>query len=163
MENADQIWTSLYDMLNQHYSYVGGRRNCRIALGAYSNPMCYVHENFRCIVVVEESQIPNMDPPFLNRFEKQSLTYERILNETQRNAVEYIRGWAHKLASMGCNKGNEEFPECQVFSGYYQDSVPSLVMLHSTQLDQGPSAIYAQLDEDLDKERSAIHFQLVQR
>ncbi|KAH7446603.1 hypothetical protein KP509_01G064300 [Ceratopteris richardii] len=131
LENADQIWTSLYDMLNQHYTYVGGRRNCRIALGAYSNPMCFVHENFRCIVVVEETQIPSMDPPFLNRFEKQRLTYEGILNGIQRKAVENIRDWAHHLASLGCGTSNVELLG-QMFAGYYEDSIPSLVVLHSS-------------------------------
>ncbi|MCO5584286.1 hypothetical protein L7F22_038210 [Adiantum nelumboides] len=158
LENADQIWTSLYDMLNQHYSYNGGRRNCRIALGAYSNPMCFVHDNFRCIVVVEEDQVPNMDPPFLNRFEKQCLTYESILNESQSKVVESIRDWAYKLASMGCNTSDVESPESQMFAGYYQDSVPSLVMLHSTQL-CGQADNGSHLEEDVMK----IHSQLIER
>ncbi|KAI5073486.1 hypothetical protein GOP47_0011499 [Adiantum capillus-veneris] len=158
LENADQIWTSLYDMLNQHYSYVGGRRNCRIALGAYSNPMCFVHNNFRCIVVVEEDQVPNMDPPFLNRFEKQCLTYEGILNESQRKVVESIRDWAQKLASMGCNTSNVESPENHMFAGYYQDSVPSLVMLHSSKL-HGQANSDSQPGEDI----ISIHSKLIER
>lgn len=58
-------------MLNQHYTVVGGRRNCRLALGAHNNPMCHVADDFRCIVTVEEAHLHQLDPPFLNRFEKQ--------------------------------------------------------------------------------------------
>lgn len=37
--------------------------------------MCHVHENFRCIVLVDASKIDFSDPPFLNRFEKQMIMY----------------------------------------------------------------------------------------
>ena len=57
MRNLDAIYGALYDMLNQNYTIVNGRRNCRIALGAESNPMCFVHDTFRCIVVVEKAQV----------------------------------------------------------------------------------------------------------
>ena len=83
--------TCIVDMLNQNYNYVGNKRNCRIALGIifsnfvllhsyshtgpYSNPMCHVADGFRCIVLVEAKKIDFTDPPFLNRFEKQSFAY----------------------------------------------------------------------------------------
>lgn len=63
------------DMLNQNYTYVGKKKNCRIALGAYSNPMCNVHDDFRCIVLVDLNKVDFTDPPFLNRFEKQMILY----------------------------------------------------------------------------------------
>lgn len=46
-----------------------------IDAGAYSNPMCHVKEGFRCIVLVDSKKIDFTDPPFLNRFEKQSVLY----------------------------------------------------------------------------------------
>ncbi|KAH7279889.1 hypothetical protein KP509_37G042500 [Ceratopteris richardii] len=137
LENADQIWSSLYDMLNQHYTVVGGRKNCRIALGMHSNPMCYVHDRFRCIIIVEHSQIPRMDPPFLNRFEKQVLTYETILDGIQIKIVESIRCWAHELAVRSLIPGTLSKlndAEGHLFSGFYDDTVPSLVMYHSNEM-----------------------------
>lgn len=65
-------------MLNQNYVVVGKKKNCRIALGAYSNPMCNVHDDFRCIVLVDHRKIDFSDPPFLNRFEKQMILYPYI-------------------------------------------------------------------------------------
>ena len=70
LRDLDSIYGSLYDMLNQNYTVVGGKKNCRVALGPYSNPMCQVHNKFRCLVLIEESKVPYTDPPFLNRFEK---------------------------------------------------------------------------------------------
>lgn len=142
LENADQVWSSSYDMLNQHYMIVGGRRHCRIALGSYSNPMCYVHDSFRCIVVVDVDQIPAMDPPFLNRFEKQVFTYESILDETRMRAVQSVRLWAHELATMSCSGSyhhESQIIEQEVFAGYHEDSVPSLVMLHFGQAQDADS------------------------
>ena len=43
--------------------------------GPYSNPMCHVADGFRCIVLVDAKKIDFTDPPFLNRFEKQSFAY----------------------------------------------------------------------------------------
>ncbi len=67
-------------MLNQNYVIVGKKKNCRIALGAYSNPMCNVHDDFRCIVLVDHRKIDFSDPPFLNRFEKQMILYLQLLH-----------------------------------------------------------------------------------
>ncbi|MCO5600108.1 hypothetical protein L7F22_054216 [Adiantum nelumboides] len=134
LQHADQVWSSLYDMLNQHYTIVGGRKNCRIALGIYSNPMCYVHDKFRCIVIVDHDHILQLDPPFLNRFEKQILTYESILNDPQKRAVELIRAWAQELAAKslvaGCPDSAWNDAEKHFFSGFFEDSIPSLVMYH---------------------------------
>lgn len=80
LKDLENIYGSLYDMLNQNYTVVGGKKNCRVALGSYSNPMCHVHEDFKCIVLVEESKLDFSDPPFLNRFEKQQFRFEDIMN-----------------------------------------------------------------------------------
>ncbi|MCO5548643.1 hypothetical protein L7F22_002102 [Adiantum nelumboides] len=134
LQHADQVWSSLYDMLNQHYTIVRGRKNCRIALGIYSNPMCYVHDKFRCIVIVDHDRILQLDPPFLNRFEKQILTYESILNDPQKRAVELIRACAQELAAKSlvanCPDSAWNDAEKQFFSGFFEDSIPSLVMYH---------------------------------
>ncbi|XP_055995963.1 uncharacterized protein LOC125646740 isoform X2 [Ostrea edulis] len=81
LKDLENIYGSLYDMLNQNYTVVGSKKNCRVALGPYSNPMCHVHEDFKCIVLVEESKLDYSDPPFLNRFEKQQFRFEDMMDE----------------------------------------------------------------------------------
>jgi hypothetical protein len=39
LKGLESIYGSLYDMLNQNYTVVGNKKNCRIALGHYSNPV----------------------------------------------------------------------------------------------------------------------------
>lgn len=70
LRDLDGIYGSLYDMLNQNYTVVAGKKNCRIALGAFSNPLARVHDDFKCIVLPEANDVHRLDPPFLNRFEK---------------------------------------------------------------------------------------------
>jgi hypothetical protein len=124
-------------MLNQHYRVVGGRRSCRIAIDAYSNPMCFVHDNFRCIVVVDSNQVPHLDPPFLNRFEKQVLTDESMLSKEQNEMVEILQKWVINMADIESNDHNDshtqnthEFKEKDLFAGYYPDILASLVLHH---------------------------------
>lgn len=79
LKDLDDIYGSLYDMLNQNYSIVQGKKHCRVALGPFSNPTCEVNDKFKCIVIIDESNIENTDPPFLNRFEKQQYFLKDIL------------------------------------------------------------------------------------
>lgn len=81
LKDLENIYGSLYDMLNQNFTVIGSKRNCRVALGPYSNPICHVHEDFKCIVLVEELKLDYSDPPFLNRFEKQQFRLEDMMSE----------------------------------------------------------------------------------
>lgn len=116
-------------MLNQHYTTVADRRNCRIAIGAYSNPMCYVHDSFRCIVVVDFSQVSRLDPPFLNRFEKQVLTYENILTGRRREAVQILKSWCEQMSGV-TSTNSDDFKVNDLFAGFHEDTLPSLVLHH---------------------------------
>ncbi|KAG0610191.1 hypothetical protein M758_7G045200 [Ceratodon purpureus] len=147
LKGVERIWSSLYDMLNQHYTIVSGRRNCRIAIGAFSNPMCFVHENFRCIVVVDRSKVQGLDPPFLNRFEKQVLTWEAILTPQQKEIEGLLKKWVKGMACISEDDSNIEnlsFCESDLFANYSADTVASLVLLISNSM--SPSNNTAFLD-----------------
>jgi len=47
------IQTSLFDLFNKSFTKIGTKQYCRIAVGANSNPKCYVHDNFNAIVYVD--------------------------------------------------------------------------------------------------------------
>ncbi|ETO14264.1 hypothetical protein RFI_23106, partial [Reticulomyxa filosa] len=69
LHNLESIYESLYDMLNQRYQRrPSGNVYCRVALGTESRD-CYVHENFKCVVVVqkEDAHSPNMPVNFFFR------------------------------------------------------------------------------------------------
>lgn len=83
---ADEIQESFYDLFNQHFTSIDTPQGDKIfyahvAIGASVKP-CRVDPNFQCIVIVKESDVsdPTLTPaPFLNRFEKYSLSHEVLV------------------------------------------------------------------------------------
>eukprot|EP00035_Acanthoeca_spectabilis_P019342 m.420116 g.420116 ORF g.420116 m.420116 type:complete len:4951 (+) comp16844_c0_seq9:156-15008(+) len=117
LRSLDAVYGALYDMLNQHYTVVGGRRNCRIALGAESNPMCFVHDSFRCIVIVDQVELLQQDPPFINRFEKQVLCFVDALTEQTLEAQRKLRRWAQRCCPSEQDGAPSSWPERDTFLG----------------------------------------------
>ncbi|XP_033637667.1 uncharacterized protein LOC117298493 [Asterias rubens] len=126
LRDLDNVYSSLYDMLNQNYTIVGKKRHCRVALGAYSNPMCQVHQDFRCIVVIDQQNVDYSDPPLLNRFEKQTLTFMDVVNDQQKAVIASLRKWVEDISTIP----NMQFTPKQAFLGYHNDTLPSLVFSH---------------------------------
>ncbi|XP_033637454.1 uncharacterized protein LOC117298354 [Asterias rubens] len=123
LRDLDNVYSSLYDMLNQNYTIVGKKRHCRVALGAYSNPMCQVHQDFRCIVVIDQQNVDYSDPPLLNRFEKQTLTFMDVVNDQQKAVIASLRKWVEDISTIP----NMQFTPKQAFLGYHNDTLPSIV------------------------------------
>mmetsp|Transcript_28971 Transcript_28971/g.26318 ORF Transcript_28971/g.26318 Transcript_28971/m.26318 type:complete len:181 (-) Transcript_28971:451-993(-) len=91
MQDLESIYASLYDLFNQNFTVVSRRKNCRVALGSTNNPMCYVHDDFRCIVIIDEKDLKKLDPPFLNRFEKQKITIDSMMSPEQKDVFNNIK------------------------------------------------------------------------
>ena len=87
MAQTDDIHESFYDLFNQRFRRIDDdcetRYYANIAIGAHSKP-CRVHREFQCVVVVKQSEVKNMPPPFLNRFEKYRLTHHALLEAALR-------------------------------------------------------------------------------
>ena len=138
LKDLDNIYGSLYDMLNQNYTEVGHKKNCRIALGPYSNPMCQVDNNFRCIVLVDEQKIDYTDPPFLNRFEKQLLRFQDIIDDNAKSMIRDLEKWIDDFSSIS----ELPFQKEHAFAGLNADTVPSLVYMLSHETDWNDSRIF---------------------
>ena len=147
LRDLECIYGSLYDMLNQNYAVVGKRKNCRVALGANSNPMCYVNDGFRCIVLVDHDEIDYSDHPFYNRFEKQLLRFSDVLNERQEEIIEELQVWVHQMSSV--EDLEDQFVESDMFMGFHEDTLPSLVLLHSSDTDESNEEIVKKCKKDL--------------
>lgn len=125
LKDLESIYGSLYDMLNQNYTIVGKKKNCRVALGHYSNPMCHVHDSFKCIVLVEETKLDYSDPPFLNRFEKQQFKFSDLLeNDTFQKVVDEISNNVSDL----CLIPHHEFSPSDIIPLFSRDFLVSLVV-----------------------------------
>ncbi len=76
--NLSNLYESLYGALNQSYSTYGGRRYVDLGLGTH-RVKCRVHEQFRLIVIAEDSEVFEQFPvPLINRFEKHYLGMESL-------------------------------------------------------------------------------------
>jgi hypothetical protein len=98
LSNAQSVYSAFYDLFNKHYSSVrvssskGGdesgaaespatrRYYANIGIGSLSRP-CIVHPKARVIVHVTKSEFAKIQLPFLNRFEKYSISLRDVVNE----------------------------------------------------------------------------------
>jgi MoxR-like ATPase len=147
LRDLERIYGSLYDMLNQNYAVVGSRKNCRVALGAYSNPMCQVNDGFRCIVLIHQDKVKRSDPPFLNRFEKQVLRFSDVLTHDQQDVITELHRWVQGMSRI---EGLEsQFRETDMFIGFHEDTLPSLVLSHCHDTYSLPAELLKKCKDDL--------------
>ncbi|KAL3859944.1 hypothetical protein ACJMK2_010123 [Sinanodonta woodiana] len=123
LKDLENIYGSLYDMLNQNYTMFGEMKKCRVALGPHSNSLCHVHEEFRCIVIVEENKLHHADPPFLNRFEKHNLKFADVLSQGEVNVIKHLESIVEKMTGIQMR----HFKPDDVFPIFGPDMIPSLV------------------------------------
>ena len=147
LKDLESIYGSLYDMLNQNYTVVRNKKNCRVALGPYSNPMCQVHDGFRCIVLIDQHKVDYSDPPFLNRFEKQVLRYSDVLTKDEQSVITELQRWVQGMSTV---EGLEtHFRETDLFIGFHEDTLPSLVRLHCRDTDSTPEKVLKKCKDEL--------------
>ena len=147
MRDLESIYGSLYDMLNQNYAVVGNRKNCRVALGAYSNPMCQVNDGFRCIVLIDEHKVDYSDPPFLNRFEKQVLRFSDVLTDGQQNIIDELHRWVQGMSTVEGLQSH--FNATDMFIGFHKDTLPSLVYSQGHDGDSSQEALLKKCKDEL--------------
>ncbi|EAR87839.2 hypothetical protein TTHERM_00006030 (macronuclear) [Tetrahymena thermophila SB210] len=89
LKNLDNIYQSLYDLLNQNYKYFNGKYYCSISFNADSREIP-VSPDFKIILIVNQSQIHKMDGPLLNRFEKHTFSESMIISQKDQDKINRI-------------------------------------------------------------------------
>ncbi|CAD5126001.1 DgyrCDS14181 [Dimorphilus gyrociliatus] len=126
--NLDSIYESLYDALNQYYSYFGGQRFVDIGLGN-NRIKAQVHKNFRLIVVAEVEDVKRFPTPLLNRLEKHCLTVYTLLHNEQKIIVESLEEWTSLfLKATNSISSHEKLEKKDIFIGFGNDTIPTLVL-----------------------------------
>ena len=146
--NLDPLYGSLYDMLNQSYDTSGVQNFCRVAIGAHSNPVCRVNDKFRCIVIMDEERVQSNDDDraFLNRFEKQRLSYANALQHVDSGLLSALQSWVEKLRTVR----GDQLSAAELFVGYNEDMLPSLVLHNYRQESESQAdSFLRQCKEDL--------------
>ena len=81
MENLDSVYPAMYDLFNQNFTVVSNKQYARLAIGSTTNTYSLVNKNFRCIINVNINEMDKQEAPFLNRFEKQIISYDYLLSQ----------------------------------------------------------------------------------
>ena len=106
MSQTDELHESFYDLFNQRFRRIddpktGPRFYANIAIGAHHKP-CRVHPSFQCVVVVKASEVNDIPHPFLNRFEKYSLTHKTLLEAVLKKQPSYLRSVIQRAHGKVC-------------------------------------------------------------
>ena len=123
LRGHEKLYPSLYDLFNQSFVFSGGKRRCRIALGALFNPNCLVHDNFHCTIIMDEKEMEEQDAPFLNRFEKHYLSLMNILNEDQLNLVEKVEYWIKNITTLKTAHKKSILTSKHIFLGLSREKI----------------------------------------
>ena len=98
--NLESLYESLYDALNQSYSWMGGNRYVDLGLGTH-RVKCRVHPEFRLIMVAEQEDVIKRFPiPLINRLEKHYLGMETILDRKYSDTVDQLKVWVKSFCEI---------------------------------------------------------------
>ena len=87
LADLESVYPSLYDLFNQNFTIVSGKKYSRIAMGSSNNTFSLVNDGFKCIVFVDKNMIEEEEAPFLNRFEKHIISFEILLRDELRKGA----------------------------------------------------------------------------
>jgi hypothetical protein len=139
--NHDSIYESLYDVLNQRYSFnvKDGitTKMLRLAIGAKSQ-LCPVKEGFRIIVIIDKDHAYNdLDLPLLNRFEKQVLVSETMLLPKHQLLLGQLTEWVNNIMKeINISNLNE------IFCGYDSYTLSSLILTITNYSDNFDDSVF---------------------
>ncbi|CAF4873659.1 unnamed protein product, partial [Rotaria sp. Silwood1] len=126
MRRMDHIYANLYDLFNQNFHISGHRKYCRIAFDNLTYQRVPIHEDFFCIILAEQKDLIENDPPFLNRFEKHVVDTDSIIHRCYTIIASNLLQWIDSLVTYSSNK---HFPQRKsLFVDYNPDNVRLLVM-----------------------------------
>ena len=98
--NYEQIYESLYDVLNQCYTELHTGRYVDLGLRSYKIK-CRVDPNFRLIIIAEKNRVVTQFPPALiNRLEKHIVISKTILTTKEKALLAKLEEWIKQFASI---------------------------------------------------------------
>ena len=106
LKDLEIIYPKFYDLFNQNFQKFGDSNYARIVLDSTTNERRIVNKNFRCIVLLEQRNVDEQDPPFLNRFEKHLMSFRYLLTEQQNNLAKKLFNEIKELAVIPENKND---------------------------------------------------------
>ena len=131
--NMDQLYESLYDVLNQYYISCGKDHFVDLGLGTH-RLKCKVSKSFRLIVVAERELVLKTFPvPLINRLEKHFWNNKDLMSQKQQSMCVEVETWMDQFCTLQPSMASHEYQNIiikkeDVFVGYHSDAVVSIVM-----------------------------------
>ena len=141
--NLDNLYESLYDALNQNYMLLGDTKYVDLGLGSH-RLKARVNPAFRLILIAHDQDVYEKFPiPLINRLEKHYLGMETMLTPMQKDLVNQLRTWTVSFCQIKIQMHDrvQQFTPEDVFIGYHQDALASLVLEQSGVHDDPPTII----------------------
>ena len=104
LKDLDIIYPSLYDLFNQNFIIMGEKKFARLSF-EYAKLSSEVNKDFHIIVLIDKKKLKNLqiDPPFLNRFEKHVINFNMILEENDKEIAKEIYNYIELISSFNNN------------------------------------------------------------
>eukprot|EP00457_Paulinella_chromatophora_P000045 gb/GEZN01000045.1/.p1 GENE.gb/GEZN01000045.1/~~gb/GEZN01000045.1/.p1 ORF type:complete len:2432 (-),score=183.99 gb/GEZN01000045.1/:2366-8932(-) len=124
--SLNDLYESLYDVLNKYYTSYGEHHFVDLSLG-HTRVKTMVHPEFRLMVVAPSQDVFHRIPaPLLNRFEKQYLDFASLLPNEAQPLVQRVLTWRQQLEDEAGRAG----PYLFVGHGLKPKNVVAGVVLH---------------------------------
>ena len=102
--NMENLYESLYDVLNQYYVYLGGEQFVDLGLGTH-RVKCKVDKKFKLIVIADKDMVYQSYPiPLINRLEKHFLVTSTSMTDKERHLTHELKLWAHQYATVNTQR-----------------------------------------------------------
>lgn len=106
--NLENIYESLYDVLNQCYTELPGGRYVDMGLRSH-RIKCKVHENFRLIIIAERDTVTKkFATALINRLEKHFILSETILSSLETLLMQELTQWVTEFAAVDSRYGRHK-------------------------------------------------------
>ncbi|XP_062457519.1 E3 ubiquitin-protein ligase rnf213-alpha-like [Rhea pennata] len=132
--NIQNLYESLYDVLNQCFVRLGGNHYVDLGLGTH-RVKSRVKEDFRLIIIEEKNIVYTQFPtPLLNRLEKHCLDMNTILHPQQRELKRDLQKWARLFVTIENPdhfrvwSGTLTPQERDVFIGFSEDTSAAIAL-----------------------------------
>ena len=128
LKDLDSVYPSLYDLFNQNFTVVSEKNYARLSVGYSNNTFSLVNDKFKCIVIVNEEDISEQDPPFLNRFEKHIIDFEYLLDNKLVNLSEKIMNIKKNLQEIKLLNGKKlSYDISKLFINYNKEEIQGII------------------------------------
>ena len=104
LKDMEIVYPKFYDLFNKNLQKYGNAQYARIVLDSTTNERHIVNKNFRCIILLEQNEVDDQDPPFLNRFEKHLISFRYLLTEKQNRIAKELFDEIKDLTTIPENK-----------------------------------------------------------